>query len=66
MQASWVVLQVVVSKAPKHTVLVCAACSLALPIQHEDFPGVGTGKQNACNAESFRPFCRDLWNSASL
>ncbi len=27
-------LQVVVSKARKHTVLVCAACSLALPIQH--------------------------------
>ncbi|MDX6577945.1 MAG: hypothetical protein QOE96_3898 [Blastocatellia bacterium] len=27
-------LQVVVSKARKHTVLVCAACTLALPIQH--------------------------------
>ena len=27
-------LQVVVSKARKQTVLVCAACSLALPIQH--------------------------------
>ena len=28
------VLQVVVSKARKHAVLVCAACSLALPIQN--------------------------------
>jgi DNA-binding transcriptional regulator YbjK len=29
-----VFLQVVVSKARKHTVVVCAACLLALPIQH--------------------------------
>jgi hypothetical protein len=25
-----------INKARKHTVLVCAACSLALPIQHSD------------------------------
>ena len=29
--------RVVISKACKHTVLVCAACSLALLIQHQDF-----------------------------
>jgi hypothetical protein len=38
-EAASLFLQVVLSKAREHTVLVCAACSFALPIQHQDLSG---------------------------